>query len=519
VRLIVHEVSLGRASNPKTYHDTSITRDQMRAWYVGEKAGGRQSVVVDGVKGPVYDEVRCDPVFSPDSKRMAYRARRGERLLWVLDGVELPPFDRPVDDDGPLHAFSPDSRRFAYSVKRGGKSAVVLDGAEGASYDKLHESGIHFSPDSRRCAYGAQRDGKWRLVLDGVEGEPCDSLGWGFSYPCEFSPDSQRVAYAARRGKEAFVVLDGKEGRPFTGVHSTQFSPDSRRLAYVGYRAERWPFFVSGIEERDYLKVWLVVDGVEGQPFDDVWGGAVYFSPDSKHIAFGALRGDNALVVKDAAEEHPYCRDSEIHQFGPFPHGQAGPFSPDSKRFAYFAERDDKKVVVLDGVDSERYDDVPYLSFSPDSRHVAYVARRGGQDCLVLDGRVVAIYPTSGCGIFVCFSPDSQRLIWTVGEEDKQLVVVDGVAGNAYDDIGPPVFTPDSRHVAYLAYKNQKALLVVDGAESPRYGGFPSWKASPVIDGPDALHFMVHRDNRLLRIEVRIVAEPAAPAPETGAAK
>ncbi len=46
-------------------------------------------VVVDGEDGKEYDGIlEGTPVFSPDSRRVAYGARRRDKHLVVVDGVE-----------------------------------------------------------------------------------------------------------------------------------------------------------------------------------------------------------------------------------------------------------------------------------------------------------------------------------------------------------------------------------------------------------------------------------------------
>jgi hypothetical protein len=82
------------------------------------------------VEGREYDGIGKDTVvFSPDSKRVAYAARRGSMWVVVVDGVEGKAYygiATPV--------FSPDSRRVAYEARRGDKQLVVVDGAEGKEY-------------------------------------------------------------------------------------------------------------------------------------------------------------------------------------------------------------------------------------------------------------------------------------------------------------------------------------------------------------------------------------------------
>ncbi|HOK09763.1 MAG TPA: hypothetical protein PLJ10_08895, partial [Candidatus Hydrogenedens sp.] len=75
--------------------------------------------------------------------------------------------------------FSADSRRVAYSAKRGGKWFVVVDGEEGKEYDGIGAGSLIFSPDSRRVMYSAGRGNKRFVVVDGEESKGYDGIGAG----------------------------------------------------------------------------------------------------------------------------------------------------------------------------------------------------------------------------------------------------------------------------------------------------------------------------------------------------
>jgi Tol biopolymer transport system component len=102
--------------------------------------------VIDGVESKGYDNLtKSAPVFSPDSKRVAYIAVRGEKQFIVVDGVEGKEYDGILKG---TPAFSPDSKRIAYGVKRwvvvhGGKTKEFADIVNGIclvfdSSTKLH---------------------------------------------------------------------------------------------------------------------------------------------------------------------------------------------------------------------------------------------------------------------------------------------------------------------------------------------------------------------------------------------
>jgi len=106
------------------------------------------------------------PLFSPDGKRLAYFAQRGQKWVAVLDGKEGVEYD----GIGKGASFSPDSQRLAYAAWKGAKRLVVVDGQEGPETDG--GTVPVFSADSRHLAYFAQTGDTWRVFLDGKPVSP-----------------------------------------------------------------------------------------------------------------------------------------------------------------------------------------------------------------------------------------------------------------------------------------------------------------------------------------------------------
>jgi len=50
----------------------------------------------------------------------------------------------------------------------------------------------------------------------------------------------------------------------------------------------------------------VVVDGKEGKEYDGIVAGSLKFSPDSKHLAYVAVRGEKRFVVVDGKEGKEY---------------------------------------------------------------------------------------------------------------------------------------------------------------------------------------------------------------------
>jgi hypothetical protein len=137
-------------------------------------------VVVDGVEGKEYHDIGA-PIFSPDSQHIAYAADEGgpgwkDRV--VVDGVEGKEYDGAPSES---ITFSPDSKRVAYIARLGDKHVAVVDGIEGKEYENIAPF-LAFSPNSRHVVYEAARggpywagiEGKVWVVIDGNEGKEYD---------------------------------------------------------------------------------------------------------------------------------------------------------------------------------------------------------------------------------------------------------------------------------------------------------------------------------------------------------
>jgi WD40 repeat protein len=167
------------------FHELYFSPDSMRTAYgVSEKS--TFSFVVDGVRQPRYanlasgwhgspmwkyfpDHDKAGPrseafVFSPDSQHYAYavHAREGESFL-IYDRERKGPY-QTILCAPPV--FSPDSKRLAYRIQKGYKQSLVVDWRAMAFGDSLPPIGCAFSPRSDKIAYVAADGDVGYVVVD-----------------------------------------------------------------------------------------------------------------------------------------------------------------------------------------------------------------------------------------------------------------------------------------------------------------------------------------------------------------
>jgi hypothetical protein len=478
-KLEVKETSLSRmVSSPD---DIKVSPNQRRVAFK-VKRGEKELVVVDGKEGQSYDSIEHGPTFSPDSRRIAYTARRKGLQFIVADGTEGKGYE-PWNNMYPI--FSPDSKRIAFMARRDNGTMMVIDGVEGKPYQSLETQPppTGFSPNSKRSIYAAEvAKNQWAVVVNGVEGKTYDLVA-----SVQFSPDSQRVLHQASRGNDSFVVVDGIEGPAFKTVSlfsgDAHFSPNSKRVAYV---AEP--------KRLNRFKRVMVVDGVLGKEYDDIEFVPRIFGPDSNHVVYTAKVGDKQCVVINGKEGPLFDRIERFH------------FSPDGKHVAYSGSRGKGVVTICDGKEVAKGTAV----FSPDWQHMAYVASKGWGWLVVCDGKEGPRHilgETWRTQLF--FSPDSQRMAYRASQSRQiEFVVMDGIQSIRYHlvDVDNPIFSPDSKHLAYWAAPaSGKWHVFVDKAYSDAYDE-PVHGSKLVFEGPNTLHALAVRSGEMFLVEIRILA-------------
>lgn len=289
--------------------------DHGRSLYV--VSGGKWFIVVDGKPGEEFDSVglatdagfpTVSPTFSPDGKRMAYRASVEKKQFVVVDGKKETEADIILG-----LRFSPDSRHLAYTAVTGDRSTVVFDNHPQGDFDATFFE-YAFSPDGRRFAYPASTGKKkWAIVVDGAKGDDYEMA----ALPT-FSPDGKRTAFIARRGSKRFVVVDGKPGPELDFVGTPTFEEDGHDVYYVARNADK--FFV-------------VRDGKRGETFELILTDESFFpvpltrSPRSSALLYRAKRDDAWFVV---------LGDSTI---GPFDYVWKPRFSADGRKALFGARK------------------------------------------------------------------------------------------------------------------------------------------------------------------------------------
>ncbi len=133
------------------------------------RVDGQDHFLLDGETLPGGEAY--DLSYSPDGGRLGYVVTRGAKSVVIINGVASKEYD------GMCHApiFSVDSKRVAFEVApQEQKSRLVVEGVEGRVYDQTQN--FCFGPDSKHYAYQARHGDKWVVVIDGRETKDYDAF-------------------------------------------------------------------------------------------------------------------------------------------------------------------------------------------------------------------------------------------------------------------------------------------------------------------------------------------------------
>ncbi|GAB4301575.1 MAG: hypothetical protein Fur0034_15530 [Desulfuromonadia bacterium] len=226
-------------------------------------------------------------------------------------------------------------------------------------------------------------------------------------------PGGQSAAYIARTGNTVHVTFNGVRGKSFDGIDPTTLvlSPDGKHVAYTAMRGDRW---------------FVVVNTREYGPFLDK--GPPVFSPDSSHVAFEVRDEKGWHIVSDSGVS-PAIR----HEF-------TGPpiFSADSRKIARFERTPDgshDRIVISD------------LSFGTLAEHD-------------LDPVGFVDDPSHQRVVFVDQLGPVRQLRWVFFQFPSQIQ-----KGAIFDEIYYPRVSGDGKTIAFLGRRRGAKFVGLDSRE------------------------------------------------------
>lgn len=384
-------------------------------------------------------------VVSQNDARVAYVGVKGTRTVVTVDGVEGPVLDELFN--GSAANITQAGQLLVHNANAGGK----FNGTPSA---------VIFSETGSSYAYIGRQGNEYVVIHNGKEvgRGPRNSLAMQYN-PLGLSPKGNFAFWGEMKietGTGTFRLIVNGKPDPWTGHHELKpvFSPDDKRYAYnVGTLA-------------DPQKKVLIVDGkVASYP-----GYTPQWTADSKVLITQAT-GNTVLID---GKPGPYAGDQVMKIF----------LSPVGSRYALIVGKrrvnyESVGSLYLDGKEVPGTDGALSISFSPDGKR--YALRCSNPEArsffVILDGKKSPEYQSVAEKF--SWSPDSSKVIYSIGNSGRQFVVVNteefNVASVASLSRDPIVFAKVGARYGFSSTDgtNRQHVTLVDGKNVLPAGNSP----------------------------------------------
>ncbi len=446
------------------------------------------TIAVDGSEMGGWNSIYSELVFSPDSQHHAFVADRDEYgKLWyylVVDGVPGKPHEKLADEI----VFSADSSQVIFGLEHEDGTSVLIRPVDPAK--EVTETGYRFAAWQNRFCRGPHNGIGYVAAVSERE----DAFFWNGKQIGErfadidpghvaVSEDGQHVAFFAETSPVRLgLVVDGKIVREHNQFDQGRVLENSLTLSPNGKRVA-WATKLNAQE-------FLYLDGKPGPGYAEV--SVPMFSRDSSRFSYVAMKGESPVVVIDGVESRQYAMVS-------YPD-----YSDNGQTSAYYAELGGRQFMVVNGDQHADFDEVFIPVVSPDGSVVAYTARQGEVNSLVVNGVLKATHELIGTPQLM---PNSNALMWLAYDETKQWrACVDGVERFSFEDFaGAPVISPDGQHLAVVTTGEQGDSLMIDGKAGEMYDQIVMVeRIGARFDEAGNCYYLAVRDDELFLVETKL---------------
>lgn len=373
---------------------------------------------------------------------------------------------------------------------------VRVNGLPGPAFDEIPTDSFQWSRDGQHYFYAARSAGGWHIVRDTVPGPAFEMI---HDPGIVLDGSGERYAYVGLRQGKGVLVVDGVEDSAYDHVSAPSFTTGGRHVVcVVRHDGVRVPSvdheLLKGCEHFKYVRVapsggrsacvvesdgrWsVVINGERGAEYDSILPSHLNFSPDGTHVGWPAKDRTGWHPVVDGAMHAAY---DEVR--GPW-------FAPHGDHVAFKVRRGRLWSVSRDGMDGPWFDVVGWASplFSPDGEHVLYLGVRGGRSHIVVDTLAGPAYENTS---FPAWCPTTARYACRLREGKRSWLLLDGQQHpERYDAIDDSSmrFSPDGSRFAFLAKDGKNWIVNVDGT---RFGPYDeaTWR---IAFSPDSRHWAV----------------------------
>lgn len=377
--------------------------------------GTKEQVIHNGKHGNIYTGISKLSI-SPDGQRVSYSCMLGEKQRLVIDNVPTQIFDLAWEP-----VYSPDSRHVAYYADSLGTTRLVLDGKI-IEENVAFKSNSLFTKDSSKVVYHmiANNDqGAVLVIYDIASGNK--TYKEIMVTPIVMSNSTNRIIAAVKEGDRQRVI-DFLVSKPdevhasglYAAVGDMSVGIDGKSVAFIAVKGNSRYLVVNGKETR--LPVDMLIVAAPVLRPDLKGAGVILTSTSDRHnkryILFQTVQSDGSHTKQyEQMKELVYGMDSK-----------------GSVSSAFVVKKGEKWLVVLNGKEGPDFDMVVTPMFSPDGSKLVYRARRGDKRLVVIvdvAGNTTRYLTEYDMVFMTVFTDDGKSVGYGVKERNQLIWKVD----------------------------------------------------------------------------------------------
>jgi Tol biopolymer transport system component/DNA-binding winged helix-turn-helix (wHTH) protein len=409
----------------------------------------------------------CEPVWSPDGKRIAFWSNRdGGMEIYVMDagGSNVKRLTNNLSDDG-NPSWSPEGSKILFESARDGNREIYVMDTDGGNQIRLTrhnamDSTATWSPDGSLIAFASNRD----------------------TAP-PYNPYNMDIYLMNADGSNVRRIVEDLEYDV-----GPQWSPDGRKILFMSGRNGNFDVFVTNPDGTVQRNLTADHDKADGAP---VW------SLDGHNIAFSRkIEGKDQIFVMDSGGAN-----LKRVTYNSANNGSAG-WSPDNSKLIYQSDQDGNweiYTISVDGELAQLTDDAAddhSPDWSPDGNRIAFSSNRNGKQQIYVmnaDGSSLAQITNSQAeDTEPAWAPDGKRIVFTSQRDGNEEIYVVNADGS-----NPKRLTDDPRtdhqprwsvdgQILFTSYRDGQSDLYVmddDGRNVKRLTTIKATRASWSPDG------------------------------------
>ncbi len=325
-------------------------------WAAIFKSPIKQQLCVNGKDGPPFDEINEQSIrFSPDSRQIAYFARRGQHWYAQINDKTAGPYEEVVE----APVYDDLSEQLAYIAKYNGQWYVVQNNEPWSVANDA--SSLQFHPKTHKL-YGWLRthDNNWQLHCNNT---PIDNANSTTPVKLVFADHPNTWAARLTVGSHTQIIRNGQL-LPINGYvlpDTIQYGPKNIQL-----------FYVTRTDAGEHL----TADGQLLDAYQAIQTTDILMTPNARRVVYVAKTNDQWCVVD---------------------HGKPGPaidpvvpgslqFSPDFEQLLYLTQSGSFIRLYLNNQMVGEFDEMTQPMYLKRGTHLAWAARIGQQWHLYVDG-------------------------------------------------------------------------------------------------------------------------------------